>query len=216
MRRRVRAVVVWSLLAAAIVTGCTGARTSREAADLDEGKRLFSEKCGSCHVMADAGTRGQLGPNLDNALGYPRKQKIAESTLYEITLDQMRIPAPPMPDFDDPDSKSRLTEDQLVSVADYVARCAGVQFMKKRPPSCTGPAEGAQAVFVQSCGGCHALAEAGTKGTTGPSLDESRTSLNEAIAQIRNGGGGMPAFKGELSDKQIREIAQYIIESRSG
>lgn len=29
------------------------------------GKALFAETCGSCHTLADAGTTGEVGPNLD-------------------------------------------------------------------------------------------------------------------------------------------------------
>lgn len=30
------------------------------------GKQLFATKCGSCHTLADAGTKGAVGPNLDD------------------------------------------------------------------------------------------------------------------------------------------------------
>ena len=33
-----------------------------------QGKELFVQNCGSCHTLADAGTQGQVGPDLDNAL----------------------------------------------------------------------------------------------------------------------------------------------------
>jgi cbb3-type cytochrome c oxidase subunit III len=207
---------LFSLVVAVLAAGCGGVATSREGADAQSGKQLFAQKCGQCHVMSDAGTRGQLGPNLDNAFGYARAQDFDESTFFEITLDQMRIPAPPMPDFDEPGTENTLQEEQLVDVAHYVARCAGVQFREQKPADCVGPPEGAQAVFVSSCGSCHVLAEAGTQGTTGPNLDESKPGLEEAIAQIANGGGGMPAFKDQLTDEQIREIAQYIVESTGG
>jgi mono/diheme cytochrome c family protein len=128
----------------------------------------------------------------------------------------MRIPAPPMPDFDEPGTKNTLDEEQLVNVASYVARCAGVELTKKKPADCVGPPEGPQAVFASSCGSCHVLAEAGTQGTIGPNLDETKPGLEEAIAQITNGGGGMPAFEDQLTEEQIREIAQYIVESAGG
>jgi len=214
--RTVRGVALSSLVAAALAAGCGGAATSREGADVQTGKELFAQKCGQCHVMSDAGTRGQVGPNLDNGFGYARAQGFDESTVFEVTLNQMRIPAPPMPDFDEPGTRNTLDEEQLVDIAQYVARCAGIQLREKKPAECAGPPEGAQAVFVSSCGSCHVLAEAGTQGTVGPNLDESKPSLEEAIAQIANGGGGMPAFKDQLSEEQIREIAQYIVEATGG
>ena len=33
-----------------------------------QGKELFAQNCGSCHALADAGTQGQVGPNLDTVL----------------------------------------------------------------------------------------------------------------------------------------------------
>ena len=35
--------------------------------DSGEGKSLFAETCGGCHTLADAGTNGAVGPNLDEA-----------------------------------------------------------------------------------------------------------------------------------------------------
>ena len=192
------------------MTGCQGAAATREGTNASRGKELFTQKCGSCHAMEDAGSSGELGPNLDDAFGYARAQGFDESTFYEVTLDQLRIPAPPMPQFDE--GPQALPEEDLMSVAHYVALCAGQG--QEKPQDCTGPAEGPQAVFTASCGGCHTLAAAGTSGTTGPNLDESRTTLEEAVEQITNGGGGMPAFADDLDEAQIRELAQYVVENR--
>ena len=166
-------------------------------------------------MLADAGTNGQVGPNLDHAFLAAREDGLGESTFFEVTLEQMRIPAAPMPDFDDPDSETRLSVEELVDIAHYVALCAG-HAGKRKPAECAGPPEGPQAVFVASCGSCHALDAAGTTGTTGPSLDESKPGLQEAITQIKKGGGGMPAFEGKLSDEQINALAKYIVESTGG
>ena len=32
----------------------------------EEGKLIFTQSCGTCHVLGDAGTNGQVGPNLDD------------------------------------------------------------------------------------------------------------------------------------------------------
>jgi mono/diheme cytochrome c family protein len=195
-----------------LATGCEGSAATRESTSASGGKELFTQKCGSCHTLEDAGSNGDLGPNLDDAFGYPRAQGFEESTFYQITLDQMRIPTPPMPDFDDGEQK--LPEDQLQAIAHYIALCAGLGDEERE--DCTGPAEGPQAVFAASCGGCHTFEAAGTSGTTGPNLDESGTSLDEAIAQIANGGGGMPAFEDDLGEEQVRALAQYVVENRAG
>ena len=209
-----------------VLAGCGGATTSREGADLSRGKELFTAKCGGCHTLADAGTRSDIGPDLDNAFGYAREQTFDESTIFEVTLEQMRIPAPPMPDFDEEGSKNRLNEDQLVDVAAYVARCAGTEIAAEvEGTGCTGaaagggggeagggtPEEQGKSLFTSSgCAGCHTLADAGASGETAPNLDDAKPSLREASEQITNGGGGMPAYKDQLSEKQIEALAKYV------
>jgi cytochrome c oxidase subunit 2 len=42
-------------------------RLAREGGSV-QGKELFTQQCGSCHVLADAGTQGEVGPNLDDVL----------------------------------------------------------------------------------------------------------------------------------------------------
>jgi cytochrome c551 len=75
-----------------------------------------------------------------------------------------------------------------------------------------GGADGA-AVFTSSCGSCHTLEAAGTSGTTGPNLDDLMPDEETVEAQVRTGGGGMPAFEGQLSDAEIEAVATYVSES---
>jgi mono/diheme cytochrome c family protein len=35
-----------------------------------------------------------------------------------------------------------------------------------------------------------------------------------AAEQIRTGGGGMPAFEGQLSEQEIADVAAYVTQSR--
>ena len=60
------------------------------------------------------------------------------------------------------------------------------------------------------------LEAAGTTGTTGPNLDEVQPSLEEAVTQITNGGGGMPPFEGVLTEEQIQALAEYLVEATGG
>ena len=76
-----------------------------------------------------------------------------------------------------------------------------------------GDAERGKAVFASAgCGGCHAFEAAGSNGTAGPDLDASKPDYDAAVEQIANGGGGMPAFKGQLSDEQIADVAAFVSE----
>ena len=44
-----------------------------------------------------------------------------------------------------------------------------------------------------------------------PDLERRRAkNLAQVVEQVANGGGGMPAFKGQLSDQQINDVATYV------
>jgi mono/diheme cytochrome c family protein len=83
-------------------------------------------------------------------------------------------------------------------------------------PATTQPqpatAEGKRVFASAGCGGCHVLADAGSQGTVGPSLDETRPSREAAEEQVRNGGGGMPAFEDQLSEQEIAAVAAYVAD----
>lgn len=68
-------------------------------------------------------------------------------------------------------------------------------------------------VFVANCGSCHALSDAGTSGAVGPALDGIGLDDAAVETQVRNGGGGMPAFEGQLSDEEITAVSAYVAES---
>jgi mono/diheme cytochrome c family protein len=65
-------------------------------------------------------------------------------------------------------------------------------------------------VFTANCGTCHTLKEAGTSGTVGPNLDELEPDMPTVEKQVETGGGGMPAFKGQLSAEEITDVATYV------
>jgi hypothetical protein len=70
-------------------------------------------------------------------------------------------------------------------------------------------------VFAENCGSCHTFSPAGSSGTIGPNLDEANVSFDQAVEQVTNGGGGMPAFKGKLSEQEIDDVARYVSEGGS-
>jgi len=112
--------------AALLAAGCDARTVDFKSADTNQGKQLFVKNCGGCHAMQDAATAGAVGPDLDDAFRAARTKTgggFDESTFFQITLDQMRLAAPPMPHFNEPPQK--LAEDQLVDIAAYVAKVAG-------------------------------------------------------------------------------------------
>jgi mono/diheme cytochrome c family protein len=80
-----------------------------------------------------------------------------------------------------------------------------------------GDAEAGAAVFQEGgCGGCHALEAAGASGTVGPNLDESKPDFALVVERVTNGQGVMPAFGDQFDEKQIADVAAYVVESTGG
>ena len=75
-----------------------------------------------------------------------------------------------------------------------------------------GTSEGSQVFAEAGCGTCHTYEPAGSTGSVGPSLDDSNVTFEQAVEQIRNGGGGMPAFEGDLSEQEIDAVARFVTE----
>jgi cytochrome c551 len=66
----------------------------------------------------------------------------------------------------------------------------------------------ARDLFTTSCGGCHALSDAGTEGAVGPNLDETKLTAAEISALIAAGKGAMPA--GLLQGDDAEAVAAYV------
>jgi mono/diheme cytochrome c family protein len=75
-------------------------------------------------------------------------------------------------------------------------------------------AEAATLISDSGCTSCHNFGGGG--GSLGPGVSGMTGDKSRIEDQIRNGGGGMPPFKSALNDKQISEIADWIIALRDG
>ena len=198
MRRSGALLVVATALLAA---GC-GTGGISKGGDATQGKQLFVEKCGGCHTLADAGTHGTQGPNLDDAFAPSLEQGMEQVTIEQVVRDQIELAVPPMP-------KNLVTGSDADAVAAYVASVAG------KPSTGKAPTSGKE-IFVANCGSCHTLAAAGTNGTVGPNLDQLKPGEKIVEHQVINGGGAMPAFKGTLTPAQITAVAKYVASSAGG
>jgi plastocyanin len=100
--------------------------------DLARGKQLFVQRCGSCHQLADADTRGTLGPNLDDSFRQAIADGLGRSTVEGVVDEQIAFPqGGQMP--------ANLVEgDDRKAVSAYVAETAG----KRGGGGTTGPADG--------------------------------------------------------------------------
>jgi mono/diheme cytochrome c family protein len=79
-------------------------------------------------------------------------------------------------------------------------------------PGTSAPPSG-KALFVSNCGSCHTLSAAGTSGAIGPNLDQLSLSAPQVAAQVRSGGGSMPAFAGTLTAAEIQAVASFVAAS---
>jgi mono/diheme cytochrome c family protein len=153
-------------------------------ADVGRGKQLFVSKCGSCHKLADAGTSGTIGPDLDGALAGPRAQHFKESTIRQVVYDQIYHAAPGgvMP-------AKIVTGADASDVAAYVASVAGTgsasqgapPTLTAAPPSSGGgaaAAAGAKLFESLGCSGCHSLTGGTLVGPTFKGLYGSKVTLS--------------------------------------
>jgi cytochrome c6 len=91
-------------------SGPTSTTPSGSQGDAAAGKQIFqSQPCGGCHTLADAGTSGNVGPNLDQA-----------KPPFSLVVERVTNGKSPMPSF-----KGTLTEQQIRDVAAYVSSVAG-------------------------------------------------------------------------------------------
>jgi len=95
-------VAVASLAASGCGTSVSSGVSPPGGADLNHGKQLFTATCGGCHTLADAGTKGTIGPNLDAAYEQPRHNGFKDTSFEALVREQIMLGFPyakptPMP-----------------------------------------------------------------------------------------------------------------------
>jgi mono/diheme cytochrome c family protein len=234
-RPTVVALVAAAAVAGVLLAAACGAVGRTTEGEVSRGKELFTEKCGSCHTLADAGTQSDIGPDLDEAFDDPVREGFDESTIRDVVRNQIAYPvtnpvtedAPGMPPQDelfpecdegeDPEETGCFEDpdEAADAVAAYVASVAGRPVEGGPAPGgiAGGSTDGEQIFSAAGCGSCHVLQAAGSTGTIGPDLDATRPSLELAIDRITNGAPPMPAFEGRLTEEQIRAVAEFVSSS---
>ena len=193
----------------------TGGKVSGSA-DVQNGKALFQQKCAGCHALAAVGSAGGIGPNLDDSFAQARADGFKESAIANIVHDQIRYPgqyptAQNNPSYLKANMPANLVKGQDADdVATFVAANAGMQgFAASQVISGTNGKQ----IFKSKCASCHTLKDAGATGTIGPNLDQLKPPFAVAQNQVIHGGGVMPAFKGVLTDAQIKAVARYVADN---
>lgn len=84
-------------------------------------------------------------------------------------------------------------------------------------PQAKGDPVAGKAVFLSAgCKACHTLKDAGATGTVGPNLDQKKPPASLVVDRVTNGKGAMPSFSGQLSPKQIADVAAYVSQATKG
>jgi cytochrome c6 len=223
-----------SVVAAFGLTGC-GTGGYVDEGSQGSGRQLFLDAgCGACHTLADAGTSGTIGPDLDDAFAQARADGMTTDTFTQVVATQIKFPieetstgAPGMPGpettlplCEDVEGDAFCVDDRDAAVDDIAAYVGAVAGTGRPPPEPPEPGPGGEvsgsSIFTDNCGSCHTLADAGTSGTIGPNLDESRPSRELAVDRVTNGMGAMPSFRDTLSAEQIQAVAEYVSTAAGG
>ena len=190
----------------------TGGKVSGSA-NAQNGKAIFQQKCAGCHALEAVGSTATIGPNLDDAFAEARANGFKESAIANIVHDQIRFPGQYSTAQNDPNFLKANMPPNLVQgqdaedVAAFVAANAGVAgFAVSKAVSGTN----GKNIFKSQCSSCHTLKDAGATGTVGPNLDQLKPPFALVQHQVINGGSVMPAFKGKLTDAQIKAVATYV------
>lgn len=77
----------------AVAAGASACGDAGGERDLVAGKQQFAEKCGSCHTLARAGSKGVAGPNLDEAFRQSLVDGMDRSGIEGAVHDQIDEPA---------------------------------------------------------------------------------------------------------------------------
>jgi mono/diheme cytochrome c family protein len=216
--------VLLSLIAlGAIVVVSSGCGTT--SADTARGRTLFVTNCGGCHTLAEAGTSGVQGPNLDDAFAAAREIGEDGDTIEGIVKAQVENPREPSgnPSVDMP--ADIVSGQDLEDVAAYLGEWAGVP--GAAPPEVAG-GPGAQVFANNGCGGCHTLAGVeGASGSTGPDLsevlpgqpaskiEEDITDPNKEIAKGYQPNVMPQTFGQSLSKQELEQLVEFLIEKTS-
>jgi cytochrome c2 len=164
------------VLAALIVTigSACGTGGPSSGGDATSGKKLFvaEARCGSCHTMKDAQSRGTIGPNLDDAFARSKEENFKQSSIQNVVLDQIRYPTAGsgMP--------ANLVKGQdAEDVAAYVALCAA-STDKQSCPGIAAAGKGGQGLYASlGCQSCHSIDGSKSTGPTFKGLSGSTVKL---------------------------------------
>jgi len=146
-----------------------------EGGNAGQGRKIFQGKgrCGSCHTLADAASKGQIGPNLDDAFAADKDDGFKESAIQNVVLAQIRFPTKGsgMP-------ANLVRGSDAEDVAAYVAKCAASTDKTACPGTAAGGGGGGKGLYASlGCQSCHSLDGSASTGPTFKGLFGSKVKL---------------------------------------
>jgi mono/diheme cytochrome c family protein len=222
--RPLAAIVAVLVAGSMLALGCGRAHEP----DLVNGKALFVQKCSSCHTLGRANAQGTTGPNLDQSFRAALSDGMTRNTIQGIVHRQIanvrRNSVMP---------KDLVTGTDAIDVAAYVASVTGKTGQDSGALATAGLAgatSGSQIFQGAGCASCHTLSKAQASGTIGPNLND----LAKQAGQMEKGKsaqqyvdesildptaftvkgytkGTMPSFKGQLTDKQLKTLTDFLL-----
>jgi mono/diheme cytochrome c family protein len=206
----------------------TLAACGRDEPDLTNGKALFVENCGTCHILGRAATAGTQGPDLDAAFRAGLAAGMDRETVEGVVRRQIAnvrrnsiMPA------------DLVTGEDARDVAAYVGFAAaksGDDQGALAQAGLAGAETGDQIFTAAGCASCHTFSEAGSNATIGPNLDELaqvagerqpgtapedyvQTSLLDPDDFTVSGfqAGVMPSYEGRLNEEQVQALVDYLL-----
>lgn len=157
------------------------------------GRRLYDQmSCAYCHKIGGKG--GAVGPALDKGAGNE-----TEPWLTRHFKDPQSVtPGSAMP-------KMNLLDDEVKVLVAYMKSLHAEEPFTKAAPR----------LFADNCAACHTIGKAG--GDSGPDLSFIGTARDKAFIKkymedpsVTKPDSAMPAFKGQLTDVQIEDLARYL------
>lgn len=212
-------------------------RTSVGGVDLTatqaKGRELFASNCATCHTLQASNSVGVTGPNLDvlrpaaglveNAILVGRAQGNGNMPSGLLTGDDAKAVADYVAgvagrghvQITAPGSAKGTTTSATPAAPAAPATPAPAATTPAKPAAPAGggssqASAAGKAVFTANCASCHTLKSDDATGQVGPNLDTLKPNAATVSKQVINGGGGMPPFKGQLTAKQIADVAAFV------
>ncbi len=161
------------------------------------GKRLYAQlNCAYCHKLKGEG--GRVGPALD---------RLSDAATDEALAQHLRDPQSVAPGSRMP--TMNLLDDEVAALTAYIRT-----YNPNEPFTPAAPK-----LFAENCAACHAIRGEGAD--LGPDLSEVGAMRDKSYilkyitnpAQF-NAESTMPAYKGELKDHEIEDLARYLARQR--